>query len=251
MEWLQSEGHVVAVCRRPDREEQSGRSVDAELLFEGRLVAVEITQLHPIARALSEMTRLTKTLRESLEPQVRQCHLGYVLLNLECRQLPTKQEMRAAIPALLKDVETALGLLAPSPTSRMAKPVDTRVAFVKKLDLIQIPHPQDQVQWLVGGDETGGDLQEMADEFVCHLLQAKGTQADGYEEAWLLVEDSTGLVGVDLLTGALDAQRDHIPTNWKRIWFLPAEDPEVVIELSLGLDDSGSRRQSGGGGSPE
>jgi hypothetical protein len=231
---LRLRGHSAELCGQPDRQNRTGRAVDAELRIDGRLVGVEITRLHPVARALSEMARLEHGLQSPLEKRVRERNLGYVLLSLECRQLPTKREIFAATPTLQKDIEAAMGHLDPSPVSRRTIPVDTGVRFVRTLDLIQLPDMGDQVQWLVGSDETGGDLETTADDFVSHLLDTKATQADGYTEAWLVVVDITGLVGPDLLSRALAGQRTHIPNNWTRIWYLPATDLMAVLELNLG-----------------
>jgi hypothetical protein len=201
--------------------------------MDGRLIAVEVTELNPIARADREIARLERALQEPLEALVVERNLGCVVVDLDTHPLPSKRELGASTPQLLEDIAGCLAGLESAPKGRKNVTVDTRVRFVRQLNLIQLPEMANQVTWLVSADEFGGWLDPIADEFVRHLLASKATQTDAYSEAWLLVADRTALVGRDLLSRALVAQRANIPHNWSRVWFLPATDRMSVLEIDL------------------
>ena len=237
---LRGQGHVAEVQGRPDREGRPGRAVDAELSVDGQIVAVEITQLISDARAQHEMARLVRGLQEPLNARVRERRLGSVVVDLDFRSLPPKRQVVTAVAALLEDLMVGVGALDSAPTTRRDVDVATRVPFIRNLKLIQLPDAADEVTWLESSDEVGGWLGPLADEFVCHLLDSKATQAIGYPEVWLAIVDRDGLIGAGLLSQALTAHRAQIPDNWTRILFLPATGHMAVVDLGVIRPGAGS-----------
>lgn len=136
---LREAGHAVDVAARPDRDRRTGRAVDAEVTVDGRIVAVEITQVLPGARAHYEIARLEKQIEAELEPRVVAGNLGYVAISIHNRRLPPKAALRAAIPILVDDIAAAMSDLEPAPRVKREVAVETSVGFIRRLELLQLP----------------------------------------------------------------------------------------------------------------
>lgn len=156
---------------------RTGRSrwsaVDAEVVIDGRLVAVEVTQLLPGARAHYEIIRLEKEIEGELKPLVAEHDLGYVAISVHYRRLPPKSVLRAAIPVLVEDLRSGIRQLQPRPGVRVEFDVETSVAFIRRLELLQLPNVNPGSGWIGGSDEFGGWIDPIADAFVAHLLDGK------------------------------------------------------------------------------
>jgi hypothetical protein len=77
-------------------------------------------------------------------------------------------------------------------------------------------------------------LEPWAADFVRKLIESKGRQALGYQEVWLLVIDTELIIGPDLIEAALAQATVTTPPNWKRLYLLPAANPDDVQSLTLG-----------------
>jgi hypothetical protein len=230
---LRGLGHDVELRARPDREPRSGRAVDGELQVDGRAVAVEVTQLLPGARAHYEIAKLERALQDQLEAQVRRRRLGYVAIAVHYRRLPAKREIRAALPALTAEIVLAMQSLKPDASERHEAAVATTIGFIRRLELIQLPNAKPGLGWVGGSDEFGGWIDPIADNFVDHLLETKPGQTDGLPEAWIVIVDRVGLVDASNVAEALGRNTRGIPSNWTRIWFLPATDRSTVLSVPL------------------
>lgn len=77
-------------------------------------------------------------------------------------------------------------------------------------------------------------LNPRAAEFVRKLIESKGGQGLSYPELWLLVIDTEVIIGLDLVEEAFAEAAADVPSNWKRLYFLPATDRSDVQCLYLG-----------------
>lgn len=225
---LEAHGESVEVRARPDRERRDERAVDAELVVNGRVVGVEITQLLPGARAHSEVARIQRAVEREVRSRVRQFPAGYVAIHADFRDLAPAKELRAAETVLAQEIATCIDSLDPSPEDRRETSIDSSVRFVRRLSVIQLPRAQSGFGWLTSSDEFGGWIAPIADTFVDHLLATKPGQTEPYQEAWLVIVDRVGLVDFSDVAGALARREPDIPANWSRVWFLPATDGSSV-----------------------
>ncbi len=67
------------------------------------------------------------------------------------------------------------------------------------------------------------------------LVDGKGAQAQAYAEVWLLVIDNEVIIGLDLIAEAFMEVAAKVPSNWKRLYLLPATDRGAVECLSLNV----------------
>jgi len=234
---LEAHGKPVEVRARPDRERRHGRAVDAELLVNGRLVGVEITQLYtrPAARAHSEVTRIQRAVEREVRSMVRQFPAGYVAIGADFRDLPPAKKLRAGETVLAQEIATCIDSLEPSPEHRRVTSIDSSVPFVRALSVIHLPRAQSGFGWLTSADELGGWIAAIADTFVDHLLATKPGQTQPYQEAWLVIVDREGLVDPSDVAKALARREPDIPANWSRVWFLPTTDASSIILVRPGL----------------
>jgi hypothetical protein len=159
--------------------------------------------------------------------------LGYVAISVHYRKLPPKSALRTAVPVLIADIADAMRRLEPDPRVRTELEVETEVAFIRRLELLQLPGAKPGLGWIGGSDEFGGWIDPMADAFVEALLEGKASQADGYAEAWVVIVDRVGLVDAKNIAEALTRSSRTVPANWTRLWFMPATDRERVIAIAI------------------
>jgi hypothetical protein len=205
--------------------------VDAELRVGGRLVGVEITQSIWNARAHVEIGRLTRAVEVLVRAQHLQWPTGYVAVNARFRALPPARELRLAESVLAREIGEGIRTLELDPSARRETAIDTSVPFLRWLRLIQFPGGRSGFGWLTGSDEWGGYIDGEATAFIDHLLATKPAQTARYEEAWVVIVNRDGLVGPADVASALAERRGDVPTNWTRVWVLPATD-EVSVALA-------------------
>lgn len=229
-------GRTVELVGRPDREGNVGRAVDAELMVDGAAVGVEVTQLLPGARDHYEIARLERAIEDEIRPLIRELALQYVAIGVHYRDLPPKRELRAARPVLAGQIASAMRTLAALGPGRQEVEVATGVEFVRRLNLIHLPASRPGLGWIGGSDAFGGWIVPLADEYVEHLLASKGTQAEAFSIAWILIVDRVGLLAERDLADALRRQAERIPTNWRAMWLIPATDRSTVRAVPLPSD---------------
>ena len=216
---------------RPDQANSDRPSVDAELRVDGRLIGVEITQSIWNARAHVEISRLTQAVEALVRAQPLDWPTGYVAVNARFRALPPGRELRLAESILAREIAEGISTLDPDPSARREMAVDTVVAFVRRLRLIQLPGGRSGFGWITESDEWGGYIGPEATAFIDHLLATKPAQTARYEEAWVIIVNRDGLVGPEEVASALAERSTEVPANWTRVWVLPATD-EVSVALA-------------------
>lgn len=230
---LQDGGERAELLGRPDRLGGHEPAVDAEVLFYGKTIAVEITRLTQAAREHVEIAELRRALQARLDPLARELRLGQVVISADFRPLPARREIAAALEQIGDQIAAAMQWLPSEPMGRTDFAVPVNVDFVRSLELVQFPAERHRVSWITGSEEWGGWVDPMADEFVEHLLVTKPRQTAGYDEAWIVVVDRSALVDADNLRHALRGRLGNVPPNWTRVYFLPSISGAVVGEISI------------------
>jgi hypothetical protein len=228
LRYLEAQGQAVEVRARPDRENHAGHAVDAELVVNGRAVGVEITELWSGARAQHELPRLQQAVERGVKARVRSWPAGDVAIGADFRELPPAKKLRTAETILAQEIAACIDSLDSVSEGRRETSIDSTVAFVRRLSVIQWPSQQSGFGWLTSSDEVGGWIAPLADAFVDHLLATKTEQTGAYREAWLLIVDREGLVDASNLAEALARRQPDVPANWSRVWLLPATDGTSV-----------------------
>ncbi len=207
--------------------------MDAEILVNGKIIAVEITRLTRGPREHREIAKLQRAVQARLDPLAREMRAGQVVISADFRRLPPRREIADALAPLTDEIAGAMRGLPSEPTGRTDIAVPVNVDFVRFLEVVQFPAERHRVSWVAGSDEWGGLVDPMADEFVEHLLVTKPKQTAGYEEGWIVVVDWSALVDADNLRRALAHRLAGIPPNWTRVYFLPSTSGAPVEEISV------------------
>ncbi len=207
--------------------------MDAEILVNGKTIAVEITRLTRGAREHREIAELQLALQARLDPFVSEMRLGHVVISAHFRRLPRKREIAVALEPIADGIVEVMRGLPSEPVGRTDVTVPVSVDFVRFLDLVQFPAARHRVSWITGSDAWGGLIDPMADEFVKHLVVTKPRQTTGYDEAWIVVIDGSALVDADNVRKALRQHPVDIPLNWTRVYFLPSTSGASVEEISI------------------
>jgi hypothetical protein len=219
MEHLRRSGSVVELVARPDRGPRpGGRAVDAEMLVDGRIVAVEVTQVNEGARDHVEVPRLQASMQRDLEAEARRLGLGLIAIGYTFRPLPPKSRLRAEVPVLKAEIMSALSELDVGLRSEVW--VDSDCSFVRNLRVSHYPDGRPGVGWGGGSVAWGGWMAVIASDFAARLVATKGDQGRAYEDVWIVVVSRMGDIEADDLERALLENVDAIPPNWSRVWYL-------------------------------
>jgi hypothetical protein len=224
MEHLRQEGHIVDIVSRPDRLIHDGRAVDAELRFDGRTVAVEVTNLAHGAREAAETTRLRRRVSQALAPLVPRLNVGSVAVDVKFNILPPSGATTFEVASIVKTISNGLERLESDSTFEVLS-LDPPASWVQELRLVRFGAGETRLAWMVGSEGFGGNLTEIALDWVTARLIGKSTQASNYAEAWLLIVDRYGLIDASDLETAFRAASSLIPANWSAVWLMPASDP--------------------------
>jgi hypothetical protein len=228
---LRKTGSEIEIVARPDRDRhRRGRAVDAEVVVDGRLVGVEITQHIDGARDHVEIPRLQRVMESDLDAEVHRLGLGLVAIGFQFRALPPRAALRAAIPTLVAEIMAALPDLAPGARSEVA--IHSTCSFVRNLRLTHYPDGGLGVVWAGGSDTWGGYVAAIASEFAAHLVETKADQGSAYEEVWVVVLSRTGSIEANDLEEAMAEVAAATPGNWRRMWVLgPNHEQPVEVHL--------------------
>jgi hypothetical protein len=156
---------------------------------------------------------------------------GLASQNGRFRALPTARELGLAESILAREIAEGISTLEPDPSTRRETAIDSSLSFLRWLRLIQLPGGRSGFGWFTGSDELGGYIDGEATAFIDHLLATKLIQTAQYEEAWVVIVNRDGLVGPADVASALAERSMDVPTNWTRVWVLPATD-DVSVALA-------------------
>jgi hypothetical protein len=224
---LTEQGHQIDNVRRPDTLNRSTRDVDFLIDFDGREVAVEVTRLDQERQWWVLLDRLQQaTISEVGDWPAAAPGL---VLTLKLLRTGTYAEVdRAAldIAGLARD------------WARAAMPQPLKASVVSDLVEVELHRPSTRPGGLMILKETSAHdawLAPRATEFVRKLVDGKGGQGRAYAEVWLLVIDNEVIIGLDLIAEAFIEVAAKVPSNWKRLYLLPATDRGAVQSLSLNV----------------
>lgn len=223
---LTDRGHQIDNVRRPDFVNRSSRDVDFLIDFDGRAVAVEVTRL--------DQERQWWVLLDRLQ-QAAIAELGDwpsaapgLVLNLKLLRTGSYAEVDRAALAIA-------GLAREWALAPMPQPLKASVA--SDLVEVEMSRPNTRFGGLMILKESSAHaawLAPRAAEFVRKLIDGKGGQGQAYAEVWLLVIDNEVILGLDLIAEAFAGVAAEVPSNWKRLYLLPATDRGDVQVLALG-----------------
>jgi|GEM_PF-6908692 len=225
--WLREQRHVVEDIHLPDierrgrRSQEPGKTVDLTFKEDGRLVAVEIMELHESerhARQNAEMSNIARQLESWIGPRLRELKPGHsAAATWHVSWLPSGKALSDGLQLVLSEV------LAHMPGLEVGEVVeiDERPDFVIRLELQcwQSPTPafgfislhEEQSMWM------GATAAGMADLLVG---SSKPEQLAGYEDARVLAIDRALMPFPSEFAAALDARRDRIPSNWTSVYLV-------------------------------
>jgi hypothetical protein len=222
---LIDQGHQIDNVRRPDTFNRSSRDVDFLIDFDGREVAVEVTRLDQERQWWVLLDRLQQATISELGDWPPTA--PGLVLTLKLLRTGTYAEVdRAAL-----DIA---GLARDWARAPMPQPLKASVA--SDLVEVELHRPSTRPGGLMILKETSAHdawLAPRAAEFVRKLVVSKGGQGQAYAEVWLLVIDNEVIIGLDLITEAFAEVAAEVPSNWKRLYLLPATDRGAVQCLSL------------------
>jgi hypothetical protein len=222
---------VEVLANRPEATSNGLPDVDYELLYRGRSVGVEITQLIPAARSHYEISALERRLQQELGQIPVELDLGLIIVDISFGHLPSRAKIDADVAALSVSLRDALMSWRDCNVRELTVAIPSGFGTVRRLRLIRNESSEARLAFVTGSSEWGGALQPMAAEFLDHLLDTKPAQTGRWDEAWILIQDRIGLIGWDDLLDALPARRDRIPRNWKRMYYLPAAQDVAIVDL--------------------
>ena len=223
---LTDQGHRIDNVRRPDVLNRSSRDVDFLIDFDGREVAVEVTRLDQERQWWVLLDRL----QDATVSELRDWPSAAPGLVLTMKLLRTGSHAEVDRAAL-----AVAGLARDWARVPMPQPVKASVA--SDLVEVELRRPSTRPGGLMIIRESSAHdawLGPRAAEFVRKLIDGKATQGQAYAEVWLLVIDNEIIIGLDLITQAFAEVAAEVPSNWKRVYLLPAVDRDDVQCLSLG-----------------
>lgn len=229
---LRQQGEEVEICdTRPDEVNRDGPEVDFEFTNQGRSIGVEVTQLIPAARSHYEISAIQRHIQEATGSIPEQRQLGVIALEVDYGVLPRAADMDRDVAVLVTDVRKALESLAPDQLQRVEVPVRAKYGTFRRVRLRRFESSDHRLTFITASGEWGGWIRPMAEDFVDRLLNTKPAQTARWDEAWIVVLDRIGLVGSDDLVDVLSARYSRLPSNWTRIYFLPAADGVPIVEM--------------------
>lgn len=207
------------MIRRPDVEIRNSPAPDFELEVDGRLVAVEVTRLVTGGRSKAVARRVQAALRQRLNPVAVERQLGLVGVDLALVDPPGGTELRKGIETLGALLLEGLRHLDPHPSVRRTLDLPGGPKWLPAPRVFQLPASESHVFFLTSADDWGGNLDQIALDFVASLIERKGVQTAAYEECWIVIVDTGGLHEAKDVHDAVVALRDQVPENWQAIYY--------------------------------
>lgn len=231
VEHLRQAGDKVEICAdRPEEASGGLRDVDFELSYNRRSVGVEIIQLIPGARSLYEVSAIQRHLQRELGHIPEERQLGSVIANIGFGPLPGRR-------AIDDDVSSLIAVLRPQLEAWPYDVGELRVSALgangtfSAVRLVRHASSENCLVFLTSAREWGGAIRPLAETFLQNLLETKPAQTARWAEAWILIQDRTGLVAWDDLLELLPDRHARIPSNWQRIYVLPAATGVRIVDI--------------------
>lgn len=231
--YLMNSGHAVTKVRRPDRTNRTSRDVDFLVEVDGREVAVEVTQLDQARKWWNLLDRLQTHVRESLNwDEGMEADPGWLILSINLLRTGSYREVEAA-GAQIADAIRAVPNGFLSRTWERLRDLPEPAKTLAEVEVKRASRTGKRLTFVTGNEAHGPQIAPRALAFVRHLIASKGTQAAGYQEVWVLVIDNELIIAVDQLASALAQERESLPPNWTRLFFIPAADRTAIQTLDL------------------
>lgn len=225
-------GHLVTRIRRPDRANRASRDVDFLAEVDGRDVAVEVTQLDQARKWWNLLDRLETQVRESLHWDDMEADPGWLMFSMNLLRTGSYREVETAGAQIAAAIHAAPVDFASRAWERLhdlPEPADSLVE-------VEVNRPSmtgKRLSFVNGHDAHGPQIAPRALAFVRQLITSKGTQATGYGEVWILVIDNELIIDIDQLAAAFALERQRLPPNWTRLFFIPAANRTAIQTLEL------------------
>ncbi len=226
---LRGRGHMIEEVQWPDRERRGvkgsqlsrGKTVDLTFLQDGRLVGVDIIELHESeshARQHVEMGRLVNDLQLDLGPRVLQLSPGNtVVVSWTLRWLPKGRALRDGLEMVKTTILSAATDLRAGEEDRAIEP---KPDFVEELDVTCVASSKPAFGFFTMHAEQTGRVMQAAESMAEFLLaSSKPEQLQGFEDARVLAVDRAVMPFAEDLSDALAARAERIPANWSAIYF--------------------------------
>lgn len=200
--------------RRPDREVRNQRAVDFEVaLSSGAIVAVEVTSAAIYIADFLAAGEFESEAEARLAPVVEAGELGTVALRVHYAERPRKRDIHSLVASVVHKVSTALTVPdAPAISIDAPHPIES-------LEVIRLGRERNVIGW-VSSPVPAWFVESQADEFITELVASKATQAEGYEEAWIVIFERTPIMTAETLISAFAQRRSDLPANWRRIYYV-------------------------------
>jgi hypothetical protein len=227
-------GHAVADVRRPDRDNRTSRDVDFLVEVDGRDVAIEVTQLDQARQWWNLLDRLETHIRTALRWEDGGPDAGWLILSINLLRTASYREAErcaAQIIQAIRGASTDLGTRSWESLPDLAEPARSLVEVeVRRPDG---PGGKARLTFMNGHEAHDPLIAPRVLAFVQHLLASKGNQAAGYREVWILVIDNELIIDMGEVAAAFAGERDRVPANWARLYFIPATDRTDIQTLDL------------------
>lgn len=229
---LEERGTRISILARPDEENRTTRDVDFLVDLDGRVVAIEVTQLSLTALWWNLLDRLERRIRPALEDPARRGASGWLVVHLDLHRTVSYREVDELSHAIIASILDQLG---PSERLRSSRQVLLPAPFNSTIGVTidRLSRRGHRVSFIKGHAESGGWIEPRARQFVEWLLESKADQTAAYESVWILIVDREVLIDLDDLVGALKATTTAVPPNWESLLLIPATDRTAVLELDI------------------
>lgn len=242
IEHLRALGDEVAILEdRPEHTSGGLPDVDFELSYNGKAVGVEVTQLIPAARSHYEISSLQRHIQEELGHLPAENQLGLIVVAIRFGPLPNRAGMDADVATVTEEIRSRLEHWPGDTVGEVDVSIPSGNGTIREVRLIRRAEQEARLAFITSSSDWGGAIRPMAEEFLENLVNGKPAQTGRWEEAWILVHDRVGLVSWDDLVEVLPDFEDRLPTNWRRIYVLPAADGVPVVDL---LDPPAAEEQT-------
>jgi hypothetical protein len=200
--------------------------------IDGRDVAVEVTQLDQAREWWNLLSRLEAHIRSALRWEETEAESGWLLLSINLLRTGSYREVETSgtqIADAIRDAPVDLGGTSWQRLAALPEPARSLVE-------VEVHRPSKtgrRLTFVKGNEAHSPMIAPRALAFVRHLIASKGTQAAQYREVWILVIDNELIIDVGELDAAFVQERESLPPNWTRLYFIPAADREAIQSLNL------------------
>jgi hypothetical protein len=230
--YLFENGHVVANVRRPDRVNRTSRDVDFLVSIDGHDIAIEITQLTQAREWWNLLDRLETLVRAGLSEFESETRADWLMLSINLLRTGSYREIETAAGQIVQAVRNAPADLGARSWDRITS-LQEPAGSLAEVDLRRPSAAGRRLSFVKGHEAHDALIAPRALAFVRHLIASKGNQGEGYAEVWILVVDRELIIDLDNLRDAFSQERETVPANWTRLYFIPAIDQNAIQSLEL------------------